>query len=626
MQFIYLLAFAVLLSINQVNATVTLNSFTPADDSTNVSYTSNLTLTFNTAVCAMGAYSVRIYKTSNGALLESIPYTSLTGWNTTTITGNPYNDFASNTDYYVNFDSGLFRNCSNIMNDYYGAMTGTTAWNFTSEVIPCGTLFQDPCKSPLDDATNVNPWTNLTLTFNGNVTAYMMSTLYLKKSSDNSTVESFNLNGGSNCSISGAVVTLNPTNILAPNTGYYVETSAMAIMKGGQYFNGTNSTNWNFTTSNQWWCIWTCGSNSTIEDPTFTPLDNGTDLSLTTNLTMMFDSEIVSISNTAANIYIKKTSDNSTIETIAMNSSKITRTTGNYLGNSDTDTKIVINPDATLAGSTEYYVSFDCDALKDDQNRNFGLDSTHAWSFTTVAAGDNTAPTVSSFTPADNATGISITSNLSILFDEAVYTGSGNVTIKKTSDNSTVETIAITSGQVTGNGSTTIAINPSVTLANSTGYYIQIGSTALADAADNYYAGIADTTTWSFTTVAGGGDVTAPTIINYSPTNNAKHIERYQGLVLVFSETIQKGTGNIYVKNYANNTTVMTIPVSSPRVIVAGNRLMIGLPDRSPYRTRFYMTIDSGAVKDLANNNYTGINANSTWGFTTVDADNNLFN
>jgi methionine-rich copper-binding protein CopC len=629
MPFVYLLLIWIL-SLAPTRATVTLNSFTPADDSTNVSYTSNLTLTFNTSVCAMGAYSLTIYKTSNGGSFESIPYASLTGWNSTTITVNPVNNFASNTGYYVNFPSGLFRNCSNMMSDYHGGMTGSTAWNFTSEVIPCGTLFQDPCKSPLDDATGVLPSGNLTLTFNGNLSTYMYAYVYLKKSSDGSTVESFNLNGGGNCSVSGAVVTLSPTNFLWPNTGYYVEINGASITKSGTYFNGTNSSTWNFTTGNMWWCIYTCNSSSQVRDPEFTPTDNGTDISLTTNLTMLFDGEVISISNAYANFYIKKVSDNSIVETVPMNSAKITRTTGNFIGDSDTDTRFVINPDTILSSSTQYYVSFDCDALKDSENRNFGLDSLTAWSFTTAAGegGDSSPPTVSSFTPSDNATGISTTTNLSIEFDEAVYTDTGNVYIKKSSDNSTIETISITSGQVSGSASNTITINPNVTLANSTSYYIQIASTALADAADNYYAGIANTSTWNFTTAAGGGggDVTAPMIVSYSPNNNAKHIERYQGLVLIFNEAIQKGSGNIYVKNYANNATVMTLDISSNRVIVSGNMLRIAMPDKAPYRTRLYLTIDAGAVKDMANNSYTGIGVNSTWGFTTVDADNNLFN
>ncbi len=120
---------------------------------------------------------------------------------------------------------------------------------------------------------------------------------------------------------------------------------------------------------------------------------------------------------------------------------------------------------------------------------------------------DSNAPTFSSLSPLDNATGISTTTNLVLSMNEDVSKGSGNILIKKSSDNSTVEAIDVTSGQVTISG-TTVTINPSVTLSLNTEYYIQIPSGVLTDLAGNSYAGISDTTSWSFTTI----DNLSPTI------------------------------------------------------------------------------------------------------------------
>ena len=47
-----------------------------------------------------------------------------------------------------------------------------------------------------------------------------------------------------------------------------------------------------------------------------------------------------------------------------------------------------------------------------------------------------------------------------LTFSEAVDVESGNITIKKSSDNSTVESIDVTGSLVTGTGTTTITINP----------------------------------------------------------------------------------------------------------------------------------------------------------------------
>ncbi|MFA5902331.1 MAG: Ig-like domain-containing protein [Desulfobacula sp.] len=122
---------------------------------------------------------------------------------------------------------------------------------------------------------------------------------------------------------------------------------------------------------------------------------------------------------------------------------------------------------------------------------------------------DNTAPTVTTFSPLDNATGVAIATNLVLTFDENVQVGTGNVVIKKSADDSIVETIDITGGLVTFNGTTGVTINPTASLLNNTGYYVQIANTSILDMVGNAYAGIADTTTWNFTTIAlpssGGG-------------------------------------------------------------------------------------------------------------------------
>ena len=116
---------------------------------------------------------------------------------------------------------------------------------------------------------------------------------------------------------------------------------------------------------------------------------------------------------------------------------------------------------------------------------------------------DDTSPTISLFSPTDNATGVAINSNIVLDFTEAVDAESGNIVIYKASDNSTVETIDVTSGQVTGSGSTQITINPGSDLAESTSYYVQIAATAFDDSTGNSYAGISDTTSLSFTTADG---------------------------------------------------------------------------------------------------------------------------
>src|SRR3989344_3284780 len=169
-----------------------------------------------------------------------------------------------------------------------------------------------------------------------------------------------------------------------------------------------------------------------------------------------------------------------------------------------------------------------------------------------------TNPTVSTLSPADNATGVSPTANLVITFDEAVNQETGNILIKQTSDDSTVETIDVAGALVTGDGTATITVNPSVTLTDSTEYYVQIATTAFDDTSGNSYAGITDTTSWSFTT----GDTTNPTVSTLSPADNATGVSPTANLVITFDEAVNQETGNILIKQTSDDSTVETIDVA----------------------------------------------------------------
>ena len=109
--------------------------------------------------------------------------------------------------------------------------------------------------------------------------------------------------------------------------------------------------------------------------------------------------------------------------------------------------------------------------------------------------------TLSSSTPADNATNVARDANIILNFSESVDVKSGNITIKKTSDDSTVETIDVASGQVTGTGTSQITINPSSDFIGGFEYYVLIDATAFDDSGGDSYAGISSTTALSFTVV-----------------------------------------------------------------------------------------------------------------------------
>lgn len=114
---------------------------------------------------------------------------------------------------------------------------------------------------------------------------------------------------------------------------------------------------------------------------------------------------------------------------------------------------------------------------------------------------DVTPPTTSTLTPANGATNIALSGNLTITFSENIQKGTtGNITVKRSSDNAVIQTTAVTAAAVTVAGNS--ATIPYSGLANSIGYYVNIDAGAFKDIAGNNHAGISTTNTWAFTTLA----------------------------------------------------------------------------------------------------------------------------
>lgn len=113
---------------------------------------------------------------------------------------------------------------------------------------------------------------------------------------------------------------------------------------------------------------------------------------------------------------------------------------------------------------------------------------------------------------------------------------------------------------------------------------------------------------------ANPADLVAPVITSLSPLNGATDVSMNFTATVRFDENIQKGTGNILVKNAADNSVVRTIDVSSSNVTVSGTSVSFALSLAN--NTGYYIEIDNGAIEDLAGNDF-GISGNSTWAFNT---------
>jgi hypothetical protein len=112
------------------------------------------------------------------------------------------------------------------------------------------------------------------------------------------------------------------------------------------------------------------------------------------------------------------------------------------------------------------------------------------------------APSLLSSMPADDDTNVLVNSNLVATFDEPVQAGTGFITLKRTSDDSTVESFDVTDpSEVVFSGSQ-FTIDPAGDLDLATDYYVNIDATAVEDPAGNPFAGLSGKTAWNFTTSA----------------------------------------------------------------------------------------------------------------------------
>ena len=239
---------------------------------------------------------------------------------------------------------------------------------------------------------------------------------------------------------------------------------------------------------------------------------------------------------------------------------------------------------------------------------------------------DITAPTLLQTSPSDNATGVSVTSNLRLGFSEAVNATSGLIKIYK-SDGTLFHTIAAndTSQVLFDSTKARVTIDPSVSLLAGTSYYVIVETGAFEDLAGNDYAGISSPTALNFTTAGSPppppppGDTTAPLLTGTTPADNATAVNVGANLVLTFNEAVKAGAGNIEIRNSANGALVQSIAVTdAAKVSFAGNQVTINpASDLSP-GTGYYVTFAPGVVLDLANNAFGGISSSTAFNFSTA--------
>jgi len=310
------------------------------------------------------------------------------------------------------------------------------------------------------------------------------------------------------------------------------------------------------------------------------PVDAATGIALNANITATFSEAMMASTITDTTFTLKQ--GTATVTGVV-----------SYLGKTAT-----FNPTGNLAASTPYTATLTT-GVKDLAGNALAVSKT--WSFTTGTATDTTAPTVSSFVPANNATGVAISGNIAVTFSETM-----NPSTITTSTLTLKQGTTVVPGAVSYTGKTA-TFNPTSNLAASTLYTVTV-TTGVKDLADN---ALFASKTWNFTTGT-TADITAPTVTSTIPATAATGVAVNANITAAFSEAMDPATVSTATFTLKQGTTAVPGAVTSPSTTSATFNPTSNLANNTTYTA----TLTTG-VKDLAGN---ALLVTKTWSFTTVVA------
>ncbi|MDC7717522.1 DUF4347 domain-containing protein, partial [Vogesella sp. DC21W] len=247
----------------------------------------------------------------------------------------------------------------------------------------------------------------------------------------------------------------------------------------------------------------------------------------------------------------------------------------------------------------------------------------------TVAVDDEDADTTADSTA-------TITINLNDLNEAPtdISLSASSLGLSQSSANTTVATLSATD-QDSGSSHTYSLVAGSGDTHNGSfvinGNTLKVGSSALA--AGTYLLRVQATDNGSLTyqkalTVTVSDDV-APTLdaANSTPANNALQIAPSANIVLLFSETLQAGTGTLELRNVTTGQVVETFNIATGTgnaggtVSISGNSVTLNPGSNLAEASRYSVRVDATALRDAAANAFAGISDDSSFNFTTGVSD-----
>lgn len=424
--------------------------------------------------------------------------------------------------------------------------------------------------SPAADQTGVPVDGNVVATFSEPVQGVNTSTFQLKNPAG-AVVQATVTQGSGNAWI------LDPAAALAAGTVYTATLTGGSTAIRDLANNPLATSSWSFTTAP-----------ATDPAPTATtsPAAGATGFDVTRNVTATFSEAVQGVSGT----------------TFTLRNAAAGTAVPAAVSYDATSRVATLNPDANLAAGTKYTATLTggSGAIRDLAGNPL---ATFSWDFTTApASGDTVRPTVKSRNPAVDATRISLGTNVTATFSEAVQgVDTASFTLKNAATGAPVTATVYRSGTTN-----TWILDPSANLAADTRYTATLtgGPTAIRDLANNELAG---PVSWSFLTGP------APKVSARTPASGATGVSPTGNVTATFSEAVQGVSGTTFTLKNSATGAVVTATVArngttNQWILDPGATLAAG--------TGYTVTVTGGptGIKDLAGNPL----ATVSWKFTTA--------
>jgi methionine-rich copper-binding protein CopC len=209
----------------------------------------------------------------------------------------------------------------------------------------------------------------------------------------------------------------------------------------------------------------------------------------------------------------------------------------------------------------------------------------------TVTVSNHVTPTVTSYTPASGATGVTVSSPVTATFNEAVQSNTINFALSTNSGTSVPATLSYNSTTFTA------TLTPSSPLAYGTTY-----TASISGAQDTAGDPMSGTVSWSFTT-----DAKQPAVSSYTPASGATGVAVSSPLTATFNEAVQSSTINFTLATSSGTSVPATLSYNSSNFTIT-----LTPSSALAYGTTYTATI-SGA-QDIAGDPMSGT---VSWSFTT---------